>query len=87
MSRTDSASIVEGGQRLVERELNWNRRAIRKGMHELERGIVCMDAFSSRGRKRSEEHLPNLLHDLKAIGLSIVFVNYLDLMTQNRSGN
>jgi hypothetical protein len=29
--------------------------------------MVCVDAFSSRGRKRSEEHLPNLLNDLKAI--------------------
>jgi hypothetical protein len=36
-------------------------------MHELERGIVCIDAFSSRGRKRSEEHLPKLLLDITAI--------------------
>jgi hypothetical protein len=36
-------------------------------MHEVVHGIVCLDAFSSRGRKRSEEHLPNLLIDLKAI--------------------
>ena len=40
---------------------------MRKGMHELERGIVCVDAFSSRGRKRSEDHLPNLLNDITAI--------------------
>jgi hypothetical protein len=26
-----------------------------------------MDAFTSRGRKRSEDHLPNLLNDLTAI--------------------
>jgi DDE family transposase len=60
-------TLGEGGQRLAERELGWNRGTIRKGMHELEHGIVCVDAFSSRGRKRSEEHLPNLLNDLKAI--------------------
>lgn len=40
---------------------------IRKGEHELERGIVCIDAFSLRGRKRSEDHLPNLLVDITAI--------------------
>lgn len=28
---------------------------------------MCLDAFSWRGRKRSEEHLPNLLVDLKTI--------------------
>ncbi len=56
-----------GGQRLAERELGWNRGTIRKGLHELERGMVCLEAFSSRGRKRSEEHLPNLLNDITAI--------------------
>jgi hypothetical protein len=59
--------LGEGGQRLAERELGWNRGTIRKGMHELERGIVCVDAFSSRGRKRSEEHLPTLLSDITAL--------------------
>jgi hypothetical protein len=57
----------EGGQRIVERELGWNRGTIRKGQQELEHGIVCIDAYSSRGRKRSEEHLPNLLSDITAI--------------------
>jgi len=66
MARTVQA-LGPGGQRLAERELGWNRGTIRKGMHEVEHGIVCLDALSSRGRKRSEEHLPNLLIDLKAV--------------------
>ena len=66
MARTVQA-LGEGGQRLAERELGWNRGTIRKGMHELESGIVCLDAYTARGRKRSEEHLPNLLSDLKAV--------------------
>ena len=66
MARTVQA-LGPGGQRLAERELGWNRGTMRKGMHEVECGIVCVDAFSSRGRKRSEEHLPNLLTDLTAI--------------------
>src|SRR6266566_411291 len=60
-------ALGPGGQRLAERELGWNRGTIRKGQHELEQGIVCLDAFSSRGRKRSEEHLPNLLTDITTI--------------------
>lgn len=55
------------GQRRAERELGWNRGTIRKGLHELKTGITCLDAFSARGRKRSEEHLPELLTDIKAI--------------------
>jgi len=60
--------LGKGGQRRAEKELNWNRGAIRKGMHELESGFACIEAFSARGRKRAEEHLPNLLDDIKAIG-------------------
>ena len=66
MARTVQA-LGPGGQRLAERELGWNRGTIRKGMHEVKRGMVCVDAFSSRGRKRSEDHLPNLLNDITAI--------------------
>jgi hypothetical protein len=35
--------LGEGGQRLVERELGWNRGTIRKGQHELEHRIICTD--------------------------------------------
>src|SRR5205807_4686595 len=66
MARTVQA-LGKGGQRRAERELGWNRVTIRKGMHEVESGIACVDAFSWRGRKRSEEHLPNLLIDLQAL--------------------
>src|SRR5260370_5935702 len=60
-------ALGEGGQRLAERELGWNRGTIRKGMHEVERGIECVDGFGLRGHKRSEDHLPNLLHDITPI--------------------
>ena len=66
MARTVRA-LGEGGQRLAERELGWNRGTMRKGQHELEQGIVCIDAYTWRGRKRSEAHLPNLLSDITAI--------------------
>jgi hypothetical protein len=56
-----------GGQRLAERELGWNRITIRKGTHELTSGFICLDAFSARGRKRAEVHLPYLLEDIRAI--------------------
>ena len=56
-----------GGQRRPERELGWNRATVRKGMHELERGITCVDAYALRGRKRAEERLPQLLADIRAI--------------------
>src|SRR5579864_2924777 len=66
MARTVRA-LGEGGQRLAERELGWNRGTIRKGRHEVAHGIACVDGFRLRGRKRSEDHLPNLLIDITAI--------------------
>jgi hypothetical protein len=59
--------IGKGGQRQAEAVLGWNRGTIRKGQHELASGLVCVDNFSARGRKRAEEHLPNLLKDIQAI--------------------
>jgi len=66
MART-VRELGAGGQRRAERELGWNRETIRKGMLELERGVICLDNFAARGRKRAEEHLPNLLTDIRAI--------------------
>lgn len=66
MARTVE-NLGPGGQRRAERELGWNRITIRKGMHELKSGFICLDAFSARGRKRAEVHLPLLLDDIREI--------------------
>jgi len=59
--------LGKGGQRQAETELGWNRGAIRKGQHELASGVACVDDFAARGRKRAEEHWPNLLTDIQAL--------------------
>jgi hypothetical protein len=59
--------LGRGGAQQAEKELGWNRGTIRKGQHEVASGLTCLDAFSWRGRKRAEAHLPNLLDDLRAI--------------------
>jgi len=66
MART-VRELGAGGQRRAERELGWSRVTIRKGTHELDSGITCIDHFAGRGRKRAEEHLPHLLEDIRAI--------------------
>lgn len=67
--RVFMASVVKqmdrGGQRLASVELGWNRDVIRKGLHELQSGIICVDAFNLRGRKRLEERLPSLEADIR----------------------
>lgn len=54
-----------GGQSRAERELGWNKHTMIKGRKELESGISCIDNFSGRGRKCVEDHLPNILNDIK----------------------
>jgi len=66
MARTVK-ELGSGGQRRAASDLGWGRMTIRKGTHELESGLTCLDAFALRGRKRAEEHLPNLLSDLQAL--------------------
>lgn len=56
-----------GGQRRAERDLGWNRETIRKALHELDSGLICLDNFAARGRKPAEHHLPDLLSDITAI--------------------
>lgn len=58
-------ALGQGGQSLAERELGWNRVTIGKGIKELNSGITCVDNYQGRGRKKAEEHLPNLLEDIK----------------------
>jgi len=56
-----------GGQSPAARELGWNRRTIRKGLHELDSGVTGQDNYTARGRQSGETHLPELLEDLKAM--------------------
>jgi len=60
-------SLGRGGAAWAERELGWSRDTIRKGRLELESEHPITDNLSSRGRKKAEYHLPNLLEDIKAI--------------------
>lgn len=66
MAKTVKA-MGRGGQVWALEHLGWCRDTIRKGMHELDSGMTCVDAFSARRRKPAEEHLPKLLDDIRSI--------------------
>lgn len=59
--------LGKGGQSLIAKEFEMSRITIRKGTREIQTGIPIEDAFHLRHRKRAEEHLPNLLNDLKSV--------------------
>jgi Rhodopirellula transposase DDE domain len=65
------ASIVliqgRGGALQAHEKLGWDRTTVRKGVRELQSGIVCEDAFHMRGRKPAEDRLTNLARDLRCM--------------------
>jgi len=69
--RTFMAGIVkelgEGGQRLAQVELGWNRSTIRKGQRELDTGVEIPDGRSNNRPKTVEERLPNLRQHIQEI--------------------
>jgi hypothetical protein len=63
----DTVTTLRLGRRRAEALFGWSRVTIRKALHEQRTGFTCADAFSSRGRKPAEFHLPRLLEDIRAI--------------------
>lgn len=59
--------LGRGGMQRAENQLGWNRGTLRKGLHELESGLTCIDNTAARGRKRAEVLWPHLADDLRAI--------------------
>ena len=63
----DTVETLGLGQRQAQQLFGWGRDTIRKALHEYHSGITCQDTFRCRGRKPAEQHLPNLLEDIKAL--------------------
>lgn len=59
--------LGEGGQRLAEAALGWNRCTVRKGEAELRDGVEIPDGRRNNGRASLEELFPSLLSDLRDI--------------------
>ena len=60
-------TLGKGGQRRAARELSWSRTVISRGVRELASGNEVVDRYSDRGRKTTEERLPELLGDIRSI--------------------
>jgi hypothetical protein len=53
--------------RKAERELGWSRQAIATGLKELETGLICVDNYRARGRKKTESILPPLREEIESL--------------------
>lgn len=59
--------LFGGNARKAEREFGWGRKTVHKGIRELATGIECLDNYSARGKKKTEEKIPQLIEDIQSL--------------------
>jgi hypothetical protein len=62
-----SEDYLSSSARKAETVLGWNRHSVQLGLHERRTGMVCVDDYRARGRHKSEEKLPNLEANIRAL--------------------
>ena len=58
---------LHGSARRAETVFGWSRKTVELGLNELRTGITCVDNFSARGNRRTEQKLPRLEQDIRAL--------------------
>lgn len=56
-----------GNPRRAEQVFGWGRDAVKTGLNELRTGIRCVEDYSTRGRRKSEEKSPELVEEIHAL--------------------
>jgi hypothetical protein len=59
--------LCEGSARKAERRFGWGRHTVDTGLHEAQGRIRCVENFTAKARKRSEDKDPKLAADIRAI--------------------
>ena len=57
--------LCQGNARQAERRFGWGRQTITTGLHELHKGVRCLENFAGRRRPRWEEAQPQRAQDLR----------------------
>jgi hypothetical protein len=60
-------NLLEGNARKAEREFGWGRETVQKGIREIKTRIQCIDNYSGRGNKKTEDRMPRLMEHIRAI--------------------
>jgi transposase len=56
---------LAGSARRAERMFGWGRETVELGLNELRTGILCIENFSERGNRKTEEKFPRLEQDIR----------------------
>ena len=52
--------LFDGSSRKAETDMGWNRQSVEVGLHELHKGIICMDNYPACGNKRTDREIERL---------------------------
>ena len=62
-----ATELCGGSPRRAERRFGWGRDTVETGLHELRHGVRCLENFTARGRRRSEQKDPQLAADIRSL--------------------
>jgi Rhodopirellula transposase DDE domain len=62
-----ATELCGGSARQAERRFGWGRETVEKGLHETRHGVRCLENFTARARRPSEQKDPRLADDIRAI--------------------
>ena len=54
-----------GSPRNAETQMGWSRKAVQRGLAEMKGGKIIINEIETRGRKKTEEKLPNIVKDIE----------------------
>lgn len=54
-----------GSPRNAETHMGWSRKAVQRGLAEMKAGKKIVNQIETRGRKKTEEKLPNIVQDIE----------------------
>lgn len=60
-------ALCDGNPRQAERRFGWGRQTVQKGLHEWRTGFRCLENFTARGSRRTEDQNPQLAVAIRAI--------------------
>ena len=57
----------DGSARRAESVFGWSRKCVNTGLNELRTGMRCVENFSRRGRKKTEDKVPEIQSEIQKI--------------------
>ena len=62
-----ATELCAANSRQAEARFGWGRETVEKGLHEARSGLRCLENFTARSRRRSEDKNPQLAADISTI--------------------